>query len=41
MTFDQYFRLWLLIRHMREQRDLEDLKRRELREYATAQSVSE
>jgi hypothetical protein len=33
MTFEQYFRLWLLLRHMREERDRE-AKLQELREYS-------
>jgi hypothetical protein len=38
MTFDAYFRLWLLIRHMHEERE-RDRMARELREYATRTSA--
>jgi hypothetical protein len=34
MEFEQYVRLWLLLRHMREQRDRE-AQLQELREYAS------
>lgn len=33
MTFEDYFRLWLLLRHMREARDRE-AQMQELRDYA-------
>lgn len=38
MTFEQYFRLWLLLRHMRDSRD-RDAKLQELREYASTIST--
>lgn len=37
MEFEQYFRLWLLLRHMREERDREAMLK-ELREYAATTS---
>lgn len=36
MEFEQYFRLWLLLRHMREERDREAMLK-ELRDYVNAE----